>query len=504
MSGIKIRGTGRFAPAKIVTNDDLAKIVDTSDEWITTRTGIQTRHHCTTETHTDMCVGAARQALDKAGVAPEEIGACIVATVSPDTIVPSAACALQRELGLPNDIICFDLNAACTGFLFALHTMECLLAQAPRKYGLVIGAEMLSRFINWEDRGTCVLFGDGAGAAVVKSTEGAPWHALLGTRGNREALWAAGKQVLFPLVPFIQRPGGDTGSLADGFERRLFKAACKELRSGAVQDPGINGAVRHCHTIASSIDNLITDNLIINIASLSAPVKGKSSLDKLAFWLYIQNIVIKQCFEKGGMTVAKQKAGVYDKVLECAKSEFLSKGFLDASLRTIAQAAETSTGSIYTRFGDKEGLFRAIAEPVVDQFKAMFRRVQEDFHQLSEEEQRADMGQYTARHQEEMLDYIYDHFDVFCLLLDGAHGTRFACFLDELVDIEVEYTYKYMEVIGCESVKSGLVTEEFIHIIVTAYFNGMFEVVRHNMDRYVKMPNRYHMAGFSTVFDPQP
>ena len=95
--------------------------------------------------------------------------------------------------------------------------------------------------------------------------------------------------------------------------------------------------------------------------------------------------------------MAKQKAGVYDKVLECAKEEFLSKGFLDASLRTIAQAAETSTGSIYTRFGDKEGLFRAIAEPVVDQFKAMFRRVQEDFHQLSEEEQRADMGQYTAR-----------------------------------------------------------------------------------------------------------
>ena len=191
--------------------------------------------------------------------------------------------------------------------------------------------------------------------------------------------------------------------------------------------------------------------------------------------------------------MAKQKAGVYDKVLECAKEEFLSKGFLDASLRTIAQAAETSTGSIYTRFGDKEGLFRAIAEPVVDQFKAMFRRVQEDFHQLSEE----------------VLDYIYDHFDVFRLLLDGAHGTRFSCFLDELVDIEVEYTYKYMEVIGCESVKSGLVTEEFIHIIVTAYFNGMFEVVRHNMDRaaahrYVKMLNRYHMAGFSTVFDPQP
>ena len=207
--------------------------------------------------------------------------------------------------------------------------------------------------------------------------------------------------------------------------------------------------------------------------------------------------------------MAKQIEGVYENLMRCAQQEFLEKGFALASLRTIAQEAGTSTGSIYTRFGDKEGLFRAIAEPVVDAFKAMFRKIQEDFHQFPEEEQRAEMGQYTARHQEDLLDYIYDHFDVFRLLLDGAHGTRFSRFLDELVDIEVEYTYKYMEVIGCESVKSGLVTEEFIHIIVTAYFNGMFEVVRHNMDRaaahrYVKMLNRYHMAGFSTVFDPQP
>ena len=207
--------------------------------------------------------------------------------------------------------------------------------------------------------------------------------------------------------------------------------------------------------------------------------------------------------------MAKQRPGVADKVLEYAKLEFLSKGFLEASLRTIAQEAGTSTGSIYTRFGDKEGLFQSIVEPCMNEFKTMFRQIQESFHQLDGETQQAEMGQYTALHQEELLDYIYDHFDVFRLLLDGAHGTRFSCFLDELVDIEVDYTYRYMEVIGCESVKSGLVTEEFIHIIVTAYFNGMFEVVRHNMDcaaahRYVKMLNRYHMAGFSTVFDPQP
>ena len=204
MSGIKIRGTGRFAPAKIVTNDDLAKIVDTSDEWITTRTGIQTRHHCTTETHTDMCVGAARQALENAGISPEDIGACVVATFSSDYLSPSAACMVQRGLGLPHDAVCFDLNAACSGFLFALHTMECLLAQAPRKYGLVLGAEMLSRFINWEDRGTCVLFGDGAGAVVVEWSEDYPSiHAVLGCHGDPDMLGVTGAEKPEPARIFM-------------------------------------------------------------------------------------------------------------------------------------------------------------------------------------------------------------------------------------------------------------------------------------------------------------
>ena len=189
MNGIKIRGTGRCVPEHIVTNDDMAKIVETNDEWITTRTGIQHRHHCTTESHTFLCVNAAKSALEKAGVTPDEIGACIVATVTGDNIVPSAACMLQKELGLPEDIPCFDLNAACTGFLFALHTMECLLNASPRKFGLVVGAEVLSRTINWADRGTCILFGDGAGAAVVVSREGWPSiSAVMGSRGDDELL----------------------------------------------------------------------------------------------------------------------------------------------------------------------------------------------------------------------------------------------------------------------------------------------------------------------------
>ena len=100
---------------------------------------------------------------------------CIVATVSADTVVPSAACMLQRALGLPEDTPCFDLNAACTGFVYALHTMECLLNASPRKFGLVVGAEALSKVVDWTDRGTCILFGDGAGAVAVSAEAGTPF-----------------------------------------------------------------------------------------------------------------------------------------------------------------------------------------------------------------------------------------------------------------------------------------------------------------------------------------
>ena len=135
---------------------------------------------------------------------PAEIGACIVATVSADTVVPSAACMLQKALGLPEDTPCFDLNAACSGFVYALHTAECLLASTPRKYGLVIGAEMLSRFINWEDRGTCVLFGDGAGAVVVEWREDYPAiHAVLGGHGDPDMLGVTGAEKPAPARIFM-------------------------------------------------------------------------------------------------------------------------------------------------------------------------------------------------------------------------------------------------------------------------------------------------------------
>ena len=190
MSGLKLLGTGAGVPSEILTNEDLARMVDTSDEWITTRTGIHSRRRCGPgESHTGLCLQAARQALERAGVGPEEIGVCIVATLTPDRLTPATACVLQKELGMGEDTVCFDLNAACSGFVYALHTAQCLLAAATRKFGLVIGAEVLSRVTDYTDRSTCVLFGDGAGAAVVEWREDYPSIcAVLGCRGNTEAL----------------------------------------------------------------------------------------------------------------------------------------------------------------------------------------------------------------------------------------------------------------------------------------------------------------------------
>lgn len=193
MGGIKICGAGHAVPKQVLTNKDLERMVETSDEWILSRTGIAQRRRVADETLGELCLNAARTAMAEAGISAEDIGACIVATITPDCLVPAQACLLQRDLGLPEDIICFDLNAACTGFLFALRTMEGLLAGSERPYGLVLGAEALSRIVNWEDRSTCILFGDGAGAAVVRYDPAySPMQTDLGCRGNDRLLTVPG------------------------------------------------------------------------------------------------------------------------------------------------------------------------------------------------------------------------------------------------------------------------------------------------------------------------
>ena len=166
----KIIGTGSYVPAQIVTNDDLSKIVETNDQWIRSRTGIGERRIATDDSTSDMAAKAAARAIEQAGIDPEEIDLIILGTSSPDYCFPNGACEIQAKVGAVN-AACFDISSACTGFVFALSTAHAYISSGLYKTALVIGADLLSKLVDWTDRSTCVLFGDGAGAAVVTAAE---------------------------------------------------------------------------------------------------------------------------------------------------------------------------------------------------------------------------------------------------------------------------------------------------------------------------------------------
>lgn len=166
----RIIGTGSYVPEQIVTNDDLAKIVETSDEWIRSRTGIGARRIATADSTSHMAAEAAKRALEQSGVKPEEIDLILLGTSSPDFCFPNGACEVQGMIGAVN-AACYDISAACTGFVFALNTAHAFISSGIYKTALIIGADVLSKLIDWTDRNTCVLFGDGAGAVVVKADE---------------------------------------------------------------------------------------------------------------------------------------------------------------------------------------------------------------------------------------------------------------------------------------------------------------------------------------------
>lgn len=188
MEGLQLIATGGALPSRLVTNEDLSKLVDTSDEWITSRTGIRERHFCAEgENAATLAVEAARQALERSGLQPEQIGCCVCATLSGLYATPSTACLVQRELGLAQDIPVLDVNAACSGFIYGAAVARGLLATRPddtRRYALVIGCEQLSRLMDMTDRNTCVLFGDGAGAAIFELADGVDFAVDLGARGD--------------------------------------------------------------------------------------------------------------------------------------------------------------------------------------------------------------------------------------------------------------------------------------------------------------------------------
>ena len=186
MNGFQLLATGGALPGRTVTNDDLSRMVDTSDDWITSRTGIRTRHWCTEgESAATLAIAAAKQALARSGLAPADIACCICATLSAPDATPSVACQVQAALGLPETCPALDINAACSGFLYGTAVARGLLATLGGQYALVIGCEALSRLMDPADRSTCVLFGDGAGAAIFElAADPTPFAVMLGARGD--------------------------------------------------------------------------------------------------------------------------------------------------------------------------------------------------------------------------------------------------------------------------------------------------------------------------------
>lgn len=168
----RITGTGSYLPAKILTNHDLESMVETSHDWIVSRTGIHQRHIAADDESTsDLALQASRRAIEAAGIDPQQIDLIIVGTTTPDMVFPSTACLLQNKLGIHSGGPAFDVQAVCSGFIYALSTADQFIRSGQSKCALVVGAETMSRIVDWTDRNTCILFGDGAGAVILQASE---------------------------------------------------------------------------------------------------------------------------------------------------------------------------------------------------------------------------------------------------------------------------------------------------------------------------------------------
>ena len=227
MQGIRICSTGSYLPKMQITNDRMAEIVDTSDEWIVSRSGIKQRNFVDEEDTTFMAVMAGKKALESGNIEKEKIAVVIVATFSPDYMTPSTACLVQKELGLREDILAFDLNAACSGFIYAVNVAHSLLETRKGEYALVIGSDTLSKVTDFTDRSTCVLFGDGAGSAVVSLDEEKPFAFISGAKGGDEVLRCRGVQNIGN--PFSKKKKDRIPSLVYMNGKEVFRFAVESI-----------------------------------------------------------------------------------------------------------------------------------------------------------------------------------------------------------------------------------------------------------------------------------
>lgn len=244
----RIAGTGGYLPPQILTNSDLASRVDTNNEWIVERTGIQQRHIAASdETAASMAEHAARRAIDSAGLRPEQIDFIVVATATPDYIFPSVACLLQQRLGIPGGVAAFDLVAACTGFVYGLSIAEQYIKSGISKCALVVASEIMSRIVDWNDRRTCVLFGDGAGAVVLQpsSDPGIRSTHLHADGTYKDLLWVPSPlpgQKKLGQEPFVQMQGNEVFRLA---VNHLSKIVDETLHANQMDSSQINWLVPH-------------------------------------------------------------------------------------------------------------------------------------------------------------------------------------------------------------------------------------------------------------------
>jgi len=257
----RILGTGSYLPEKVLANSDLEKLVDTSDEWIYTRTGIRQRHVAADDQFaSDLALIASRRAMDAAGVGPADIDLVIVATTTPDMVFPSTACLLQAKLGMTRGAA-FDVQAVCSGFVYALATADHFMKSAQYSHILVVGAEVYSRILDWQDRRTCVLFGDGAGAVVLGRSE---QPGIIASR-----LHSDGRYSHILSVPGSVSRGEVTGRPLLHMEgNAVFKLAVKVL--GEVADETLNAAGLQ----RSELDWLIPHQANIRIIKATAKKLG--------------------------------------------------------------------------------------------------------------------------------------------------------------------------------------------------------------------------------------
>ena len=242
----KIIGTGSYLPAKVVTNYDLEKMVDTNHDWIFSRSGIVERHVAAEgEMSSDLALQASSRAIEAAGISANDIDLIIVATTTPDHIFPSTACVLQDKLGIKS-AIAFDIQAVCSGFIYALNTADLYIRGGQAKNVLVVGTEVLSRILNWEDRTTCVLFGDGAGAVVLQRSDkpgilGAKLHA----DGSQRCMLSATGQISNGKIegePFIKMDGQGVFKFA---VKSLSEVAEEVLAENKMQGSDIDWMIPH-------------------------------------------------------------------------------------------------------------------------------------------------------------------------------------------------------------------------------------------------------------------